>query len=379
MGAPFWISSIAIGLALIPACLFVVNGWVFRTPSLPGGTHSDGPDPARDREPVSILIPARNEAATIGGALEAAAATRGLPFEIVVLDDDSNDATAEIVAAAAARDPRIRLERSRPLPSGWCGKQHACAQLAELARFDRLCFIDADVRLAEDAALRLSHHLEESGAGLVSAVPRQITGTLLEKLLIPLIHFFLLGYLPMPAMRASRSPAFAAGCGQLFLADRESYRRAGGHAAIRGSLHDGVTLPRAFRRAGLLTDVRDGTSLASCRMYHSAGEVWRGLLKNAHEGIGSPRLIGIFTVLLLGGSVLPFLLPLFGAGWPAAVAAAGIAWFPRLFGVVRFGDSLLGAVLHPVSILVFLAIQWTSLFQRLAGRRPASWKGRTYP
>lgn len=375
MADHFWISLTAIALALMPASLFIVNGAVFRAP------RSDSPHGERDAEipGVSILIPARNEAGTIAGALEAATATTGVPFEIVVLDDDSADATADIVAEAAARDRRIRLERSRPLPAGWCGKQHACSQLAELARFNRLCFIDADVRLSPDAALRLSHHLDATGAGLVSAVPRQITGTLLEKLLIPLIHFFMLGYLPMPAMRQSRSPAYAAGCGQLFLADRASYRRAGGHAAIRSSLHDGVTLPRAFRRAGLLTDVCDGTPIASCRMYHSAGEVWRGLLKNAHEGIGSPRLIGLFTVLLLGGCVLPFLLPLFGTPWPMSLAAMGLAWFPRFFGVARFGDSLLGAILHPVSILIFLAIQWTSLVLRMTGRKPAAWKGRTYP
>ncbi len=114
----------------------------------------------------------------------------------------------------------------------------------------------------------------------------------LERLVIPLIHFVLLGFLPLARMRASRSPAYAAGCGQLFLARREAYEKMGGHAVIRTSLHDGLTLPAAFRRAGLATDLFDATDVASCRMYHGAGELWRGLAKNATEGIAHPARIG---------------------------------------------------------------------------------------
>ncbi|HUE96507.1 MAG TPA: glycosyltransferase [Longimicrobiaceae bacterium] len=387
----FAISVLA--LALVPAALFAVNSVVFRSPGDPGagGASASGlgagprdqASPAREDDSlplpaVAILIPARDEAHSIAGALEAAATTRGVEFEIVVLDDHSTDGTPDIVRGFSDRDPRIRLEHSRPLPEGWCGKQHACAQLAERARYDLLCFIDADVRLTPDGVARLAGFLRSSGAGLVSAVPRQITVTLLEKLLIPLIHFFMLGYLPIPAMRRSVSPSLAAGCGQLFLAERQAYVQAGGHAAIRASLHDGLTLPRAFRHAGLRTDICDGTSLATCRMYRNASEVWKGLLKNAHEGVGSAQLIGVFTVLLIGGCILPFLLPLLGAPGPLSIAAMSAAWFPRLVGVVRFRDSVLGALLHPLSILVFLAVQWTSFLLRLAGRKPAAWKGRAY-
>jgi len=85
-------------------------------------------------------------------------------------------------------------------------------------------------------------------------------------------------------MRRSQHPAYAAGCGQLFLARRSAYEAVGGHAVIRASLHDGITLPRAFRAAGFWTDLCDMTEIATCRMYRSAGEVWRGLAKNATEG-----------------------------------------------------------------------------------------------
>jgi hypothetical protein len=303
---------------------------------------------------------------------------------VIVLDDHSADRTAAIVREAAARDPRVRLATAPPLPAGWNGKQHACAVLAGLAGHPLLLFVDADVRLAREGAARAAAFLAASGADLVSGVPRQETVTFLERLLIPLIHFVLLGFLPLARMRRSRHPAYGAGCGQLFLARRAAYESFGGHAAIRASLHDGVALPRAFRQAGLATDLFDATEVASCRMYHDAGEVWRGLGKNATEGLAAPRTIGPATILLLAGQVMPpVLLLLAGIGIvpaavliPAAIGGAA-AWWPRLAGVRRFRQPLDGALLHPLGIAVFLILQWLALGRGWLGR-PATWKGRVY-
>jgi len=111
----------------------------------------------------------------------------------------------------------------------------------------------------------------------------------------------LLGFLPLSRSRHSNSASLAAGCGQLFLTTRDAYRRAGGHYAIKSSLHDGIMLPRLFRRAGLRTDIFDASDLASCRMYDTNRDVLQGLMKNATEGIGSPKTIIPFTLLLGGG------------------------------------------------------------------------------
>jgi hypothetical protein len=362
-------------LAAIPAVLFLVNLRLYRPP----------PPFEEDRPPsrpaVSVLIPARQEERSIRAAVEAALASRGVELEVVVLDDHSEDATGKVVAELAARDPRVRLLLGPPLPAGWCGKQHACAVLAREARYPLLLFVDADVRLAADGVARLVAFLEGSGADLVSGIPRQETRTLFEKLVIPLIHFVLLGFLPMWRMRRSRHPAYAAGCGQLFLARRTGYERMGGHAVIRTSLHDGIKLPRAFRAAGLRTDVCDATDVATCRMYRGAGEVWRGLAKNATEGLARPGLIGPATVLLLGGQVLPLALAPFVRTEPvaAALAALGVVllFSPRLAGMRRFHQSPLGAALHPFGVLVLVALQWYGLLRALRGK-PAGWKGRRY-
>ena len=169
-----------------------------------------------------------------------------------------------------------------------------------------LTFLDADVRLEPDALARMALFLEQSGAALVSGFPRQETGTLLEKLLIPLINWLLLCFLPLWAMRRFRWSAFGAGCGQWFMTTRAAYEKVGGHAAVKSSLHDGLTLPRAYRRAGFITDICDATDLATCRMYRSARRVWFGLAKNAREGMAATGQIVFWTVVLLCGQVLPF-------------------------------------------------------------------------
>ncbi len=371
------LAAVALVFAAIPALLFRANLRAYCPPPAAPSPGKGGTVPA-----LSVLIPARNEESAIGAAVQAVLASRGVEFEVVVLDDHSEDATADVVSAIALRDARVRLLRGQPLPAGWCGKQYACSLLAQAARHPLLVFLDADVRLAPDGLARMAAFWAESGADLASGIPLQETGTLVEKLEISLIHFVLLGFLPLARMRRSRHPAYAAGCGQFFLARRSAYEAAGGHAAIQASLHDGITLPRAFRSAGFWTDLCDMTDVATCRMYRTAGDVWRGLAKNATEGLASPAMILPATTILLGGQVLPFLLLAVAAWLPPlamclAVLAAVAAYYPRIVAVKRFRQTWRGAFLHPVGILIFVAIQWHA-FIRGARGLPAGWKGREY-
>jgi hypothetical protein len=246
--------------------------------------------------------------------------------------------------------------------------------------------MDADVRLKSDALNRMSAFMEQSGAALASGVPRQEMRTFSERLLIPLIHFVLLGFLPINRMRASRDTVFGTGCGQLFIARREAYHSSGGHSVIRATLHDGLKLARVFRAAGFATDLFDATCIAECRMYSTNAEVWRGLAKNAHEGLGSPRLIGPATLLLLGGQILPTCLLLVVCfqrpGLPLVITllilGTAAAFLPRLMAVVRFRQPLGGALLHPFGIFALLAIQWFGFVRSLC-HHPAVWKAAPIP
>ena len=148
-------------------------------------------------------------------------------------------------------------------------------------------------------------------------------------------------------------------------------------------------MARAYRRAGLRTDLFDATPVAACRMYRSAGEVAQGLVKNATEGLAHPAGIVPWTILLGGGQVLPALLLMWaGVSWltgnPADSTWTGLAglaclfsYVPRLLAAFRFRQSLLGAALHPLGVLVLLALQWYALARQVLGR-PAHWKGRSY-
>ncbi len=354
----------SLALAVLPLALTLLNLREFRTP---------GPAPGRPR--VSVLVPARNEEANIAAACAAVLASEGVEIELIVLDDASTDRTPAILAAID--DPRLRVAHAPALPAGWSGKQHACHVLGGMAAHDLVVFVDADVRLAPDAVSRMAGFMQQHpAAGLASGFPQQIVVTWSEQLLLPLIHFLLLGFLPMAMMRQRPDPGLGAGCGQLFIARRDAYRAMGGHAAIRASLHDGITLPRAFRRAGHMSLLFDATGFARCRMYSSAAQVWEGLCKNATEGMAKRHALPIWTVILAGGQVLPAALLLTAPSVPAALAlAAGIG--TRLVLAWRFRQPLASALLQPLGVAALLMVQWFSLVRSMCGGR-ATWRGRAY-
>ena len=333
------------------------------------------PDPAANLPSVSVLIPARNEEANIADAAAAILASRNVQLELIVLDDNSTDRTQAILREI--KDDRLRVVQGIALPAGWSGKQHACATLASHARYDLMVFVDADVRLAPDALNRMAGFMERRALGLASGFPRQITRSWAEMLLLPLIHFLLMGYLPMARMARSEAPGLGAGCGQLFIARKRAYGLAGGHGAIRASLHDGITLPRAFRRAGFMTGLFDATTIATCRMYSNAAQVWEGLTKNATEGMAKPFALPLWTLILAGGQILPAMLMLAAPSGIAALAlGCGIGL--RLVLAWRFKQSFLSALLHPLGVAALLVVQWAALLRAASGR-PATWRGRSYP
>jgi hypothetical protein len=374
--------------AAVPAVMFLVNLRWYRAPGV--GAAGD----AR----VAVLIPARNEERNIGGCVESVLASRGVELEVLVVDDASTDGTAEIVKEIALRDVRVRLVGSEELPRGWNGKQHACWVLAQEADASLLLFLDADVRIGAETVMRCMGEMQRRKVALLSGFPRQIMNGWMEWMLLPLIHFVLLGLLPMGRMRKTTKVAYAAGCGQFFLAEREAYFACGGHAAIRDTRHDGLRLPEEFRRHGLRTDLVDLTDLAEVRMYCSAREVWMGLAKNATEGLGSSGRIVPVTILLLMGQVLPVIAATLWVAFCVSTAVVGArlddlraavmvsvllavamvcSYLPRVIAVRRFKQPWMSAVLHPVGILMLLAVQWYALVRQGLGR-PVEWRARSY-
>ncbi len=324
---------------------------------------------------VSIAVPARDEEGGVEACVRAAVDVVGA-VEVVVVDDGSSDGTAGILQRLSGELPRLRVVRNdAPLPAGWVGKPRACARLVDEAKGDAVLFVDADVQLAPDALRRLWALKERYGADLVTAVPRQETGTFFERLVVPLLHQTYMSWLPLPLIWRSGDPRFLAANGQIMLVEKSALARVGGFAAIRGEIVDDMALCRAAKRAGLRVLFVDGDSLGRCRMYRSTTEVVRGFSKNIHAGVGSVAGVVVAVALYLMAFVVPVVAAVVAPGVAtvvaavAAVAARAVVW-------VRFRQPLVALLLFPVSVIVLAVIALNSLRWTWRGR--IEWKGRSY-
>lgn len=380
----------SLGMSGFLLVMFILNSLLFRkSPRLNDQTHETVTrcipnSEVENSTQVSVLIPARNEAARIERLLDSILASADVEFEICVLDDESDDLTADIVTAYSERHANVRLLTGSAKPAGWCGKQYACYQLAQHARFDEFVFLDADVTLQKDALARAVRMRQTTSVDLLSGFPKQRVVTWGEALLIPLIHQVLLCFLPFVLMRFTRMKAAAAGCGQFFITHRNAYFAVGGHSMIRHSLHDGVTLPRAYRAAGFTTNLFNAADIAVCRMYESFDQTWLGLLKNAHEGFAKMPAIIVVTAMMGLAFVYPFfaaalsMLGLVDANHlPVALCAIGIGYLPRIVACVRFDRAWVAALMNPISIILFLTIQWMAWIKKSRGK-VVNWRSRSY-
>lgn len=372
-------AAVLTGFGLV---MTLINLRVYRP--APRGPGLPGAPGASDEVPlVTVCVPARNEEANLEACVRSLLAQTHGALEVLVYNDHSDDATGEILQRLIAEDPRVRAVAVEPLPVGWNGKQFACDRLGRAAAGEWLLFTDADVRFepgAVGAALASARALD---ADLVSTFPRQVCGSVAEVAVVPMIFFILFSYLPMPRMRRTADPSASAGCGQFLFARREAYLASGGHAAFADSMHDGIKMPRAFRRAGFRTDLFDATDLCRVRMYRGLGATWRGFAKNAYEGLGSVGLLAFITVVHGLAHLAPWAVLaawLGGFGVPAsaavlAVVAVGLALVQRSVLTVRFRHPWLTVPLHPVGVLLMTLIQWHSFYLHATGRR--AWRGRT--
>ena len=349
------------------------------------------PDPAPPATPltVAVLLPARDEASRITGCIRSLMTQTGVPnLRVIVLDDASSDGTAELVRSLAGENPQVRVVSSAlEPPPGWLGKPYACQRLADLADTadtadtadppthlpDVLVFIDADVVLAPHALAATVALLQQTGLDLVSPYPRQVALTPTERLTQPLLQWSWLSFLPLRLAETSAAPSLAAANGQLLAVRRDSYRRAGGHRAVRGEVLDDVALLRAVKRSGGRGAVVDGTDLATCRMYAGWESVREGYTKSLWSAFGSPSGAAVAAGLLTWLYVLPPTAALLGSRMGALGYAAGVAG--RVISGRRTGARVLPDALgHPVGIAILVGLTGRSV----AGRRRGTlaWRGR---
>lgn len=327
-------------------------------------------DPADEQSPrrshVSILVPARNEARRLPDMLRHLVAQPA--DEILVLDDESTDATSDI--AAGCPDSRVRLVTGRPKPTGWIGKNWACHQLAGAAAGDVLMFCDADVTLEVGALAAILRQMRDQQADVFSVFPRQTTVSLGERILVPLIDENLLAFLPFQLLSAP-VPAAAVANGQTIVFARRAYQAIGGHAAVAGEIVEDLALARRARRFGFRLGLALGGELVSTRMYDGYVASIRGLGKSLRSAHGrSNALLVASAVFNLYAYTVPWLRLGRGRAWPA-VAASGLVeriLVNRQTGRRCYAEAALVPITAPAALPVYA----------VALRRTASWRGRTY-
>lgn len=332
---------------------------------------------AGELPPLSILVPARNEERSIRECVSSLLLQEypGGSVEVIVLNDGSTDRTGDILTQLTLTSDRLRVVDGESLPSGWNGKVWSCHQLSRVASGAFLLFTDADTIHTPDAAARSVSEAIARKAGLYSLMPRQITESIAERITIPLLNFFFLTFFPSFMLERSRDPKFAAANGQFMLFNRDSYERIGGHAAVKSTVVDDLSLARQIRLAGDRLVVGDGNDLVSCRMYQEGTEIIRGFSKNLYAAVGAsaPRAAGIAATLLLLFVAPPVLLIVNGSF--SALLATLLGLWMRVRSAVRSGEEIFYSLLHPISILIAVGLLLRSTWAGVRGET-VTWKDR---
>jgi chlorobactene glucosyltransferase len=332
---------------------------------------------------VSILVPARDEEKTIVQCIKSLLAQDYPDFEVLALDDHSRDHTLELLDGLAAQDSRLTVFHGLALPPGWLGKHWACHQLAEAASGELLLFTDADTRHHPQVLREAVSVLAGEQADFLCVWPRQEVLTWGERLVVPLIYWAFIAFLPLGLAYHTRITALTVAIGQFMLIRRVAYNRVGGYAAIRNHTADDLALARRVKAAGLRWLALDGGNRVSCRMYTSFRQAFQGVSKNLFPAFDYRLVPFIFVWTWLGVVFLEPLVVLVttrlgGPLPPSAIRMAGLAVILALLlwglalGRLRF--PLWIALAYPLILVLAVVIAFSSLGLNLAGK--ATWKGR---
>jgi len=233
---------------------------------------------------VSAIVPARNEETVIAACVESLASQAEIA-EVLVVNDESKDKTAEIVRELMNRYPTVRLLEAAGLPPGWVGKNSAAWLGAREAKGNWLLFTDADATHAADSADKALTIAAEQKAAMVSFSPEQVMQTWYEKALIPYVYCRLGSHYSFSEVNDTKKTAAAAN-GQFLMIRRDAYDDIGGHAGVAGEVLEDVELARRVKKGGYRIWFGSGAGVVRVRMYRSFGAMWEGWKKNLYLLMG---------------------------------------------------------------------------------------------
>lgn len=343
---------------------------------------------------VSIIVPARNEENNIEACVKSLLAQDYPNFEVIAVDDNSEDATGTILERLARRDTRLKLLHLKELPEGWAGKPHAMQMGSEAISPNSswLLFTDADT-YHQPQALRLAiASALANNTDLFSILPKMNLVSFWERVLMPLAVLGISLQYPLDEVNSPDSKLAVAN-GQFLLMRRTMYDKVGGYAGkLRNSLLDDRDMALAVKEAKGRIYLTNGRSLMQVRMYTNLSEIWRGWRKNVFVGSRSAYLlVPFFVIVLLLNGVMPILqllyalLKLPGAKSPQRYRRLALLSFGQL-AVQAISQYRLDKVMQvpkryalttPLAALIFSGILLDSMRSSLSGRG-VSWKGRNY-
>ncbi|MDP9312805.1 MAG: glycosyltransferase family 2 protein [Chloroflexota bacterium] len=347
--------------------------------------------PSASLPTLTVIIPARNEALRITRCLTGLAAQNLADLDIVVLDDNSTDDTAEIVRSFAAQLPGLRLLTGEPLPPGWAGKCWACWQAAQASEAEWLLFLDADTAPQPHMVATLVDYAVNNRIDLLTLLPLLELHSFWERVLMPPFVGIIQAVMPIDVVNDPRS-SLALANGQCILIRRDVYFATGGHAAVRDSVLEDVRLAQTVKQAGYRLRAVGGPELMGVRMYTNLAEITEGLRKNAFAGAraggGWRTAWGGFRQALLALGPLALItiglaLTAVGHGSGALVLGFGVLLF--VLTVTYWGYLVarlhqlnpLWALFYPLGTLGYFSLAGLAFLSILRGRG-VTWKDRTY-
>jgi len=361
---------------------FVINNFAYKSPSrfkLPS-------DFLKKHPLVSILIPARNEEKNIGRCLRSLTRQDYDNIEILVMDDNSDDATGSIVDGWSKKDSRIKSLKGRLLLKGWKGKSYACHQLSQHAKGDYLIFTDADTLHFPDSISSSIAALLSNDLDALSIFPKQIMVTIHERMVVIFINLAVMALMPLFLIKKIKNPILSIANGQFILFKRKTYDSIGGHENVKKDIVEDVAISRRVKEYGFRFMIFDGRSNIYCRMYKGFREVVRGFSKFIFASMNYSiikmiAVISLVMILFLVPLIL-LLIGLYSSRWLFIINVnlliqISIIFIIRIVMTFRFRSRIMDIVLHPLSMFYIMALSINSVYQVKYGEG-IYWKDRVY-
>jgi len=333
---------------------------------------------------ISVCVPARNEERDIKNCVESLLSQDYPNFEVIVVDDNSNDNTAKIVCSMTEQYPNLIFVAGAQLASGWTGKPYALHQAYQRSRGQYLLFTDADLRYQSHALKTAIHTMICKDIDLLTLMPAVIFGSFWERVVQPVIFGFIAALTNFRKVN-SESHQSAMGFGAFLLFKKEAYQKIGGHLSVANEVLEDIMIAKKAKLHGLSVLVADGKNLFSIRMYHSMKEIWMGWRKNIFLAMKSSIFrASYYMVMVLCFLLTPYIVVMCNLWVGAGSVWVGISLLGLALSLVtglglcyELGLERKNIFLFPLGAIVMVVIMFSSMVQTLLLRR-TEWRGRIY-